>query len=185
MKQPLLILLTGLGLLSSAFADETGWFVERAGADRVGALSADPLKPAATLAGQSLTTLRAGFRFSRNFTLSAALDEYLLDHTRFEGCLATDFVCQSARERTIDYGTAYGITLAPALYLDDDLALYGRLGLRGWNLQVAGDDAVTRKELMFGIGLGYDISNPFRLQLEYRAMDLDIKLTSIGFTWRF
>ncbi len=185
MKQQLLTLLISFGLFGAACAEEPGWFVERPGQDFRGALNSNFLQPTGDLADNGLMSLRAGFRFSKNFTLSAALDEYLLDSTRLKGCLATDFVCQSARERAIDFGAAYGFTLAPALYLDHDLSLYGHLGVRGWDLQVGGENAVTRRELMFGVGVGYDISNPFRLQLEYRAMDLDIKLTSIGFTWRF
>lgn len=185
MKQQLLTLLIGCGLFGGACAEEPGWFVERPGQAARTAPNLDFLRPADELADSGLVSLRAGFRFSQHFTLNAALDEYLLDHTRLEGCLATDFVCQSARARDIDSGTAYGFTLAPALYLDHDLSLYGHLGIRGWDLRVGGEDVITRHELMFGVGVGYDISNPFRLQLEYRAMDLDIKLTSIGFTWRF
>ena len=185
MKQQLLTLLISFGLSGGVCAEESGWFVERPGEDLRSTPMIDFLQPADELTDGGLVSLRAGFRFNQNFTLRAALDEYLLDHTRFEGCLATDFVCQSARARAIDAGIAYGFTLAPALYLDHDLALYGHLGVRGWDLQVGGEDAVTRHKLMFGVGVGYDISNPFRLQLEYRSMDLDIKLTSIGFTWRF
>lgn len=185
MKRQLITLLAGFGLVGAAGADETGWFVERPGDGPLHTLESEFLSPSAGVAATQPLQLSAGFRFSQHFTLSAALDEYLLDHTRFEGCLATDFVCLSAQDRSIEYGTAYSFALAPALRLDDDLSIYGHLGVRDWDIQVGGDGAARSRELMFGLGVGYDISNPFRLQLEYRSMDLDIKLTSIGFTWRF
>lgn len=137
------------------------------------------------VAGKDILNLRAGFQFSSTFSLSAGLDEYLLDTAGRKNCAATDFVCLAGRERAIDYGTAYSFSLAPAIKLDDELSIYGHLGVQRWSIKNGGDSAANNREVLFGVGVGYDISNPFRLQLEYRSMDLDIKLTSIGFSWRF
>lgn len=188
MKRDFLIALSLYGLTGAAMAEQPGWFLEAPADEHVlesNAWLLLPIKqPGLQNDRQYALNFRAGFRFSEAFTLSAGLDEYLLNNTRGQFCAASDFVCQASRERLIDYGTAYTVSLAPAIRLDEELSIYGHLGVQGWNVE-SGADAVSSRELLFGIGVGYDISNPFRLQLEYRSMDLDIKLTSIGFTWRF
>lgn len=173
------------GLVGTTAAGDYGWFLETPRtSDRAG-VGAELLKPRVESASQDILNLRAGYRFSEVFTLHAGLDEYLLDTTRGQSCLAADFVCRAASDRSIHYGTSYALSLAPAIRLDDDLSIYGHLGVQGWNVQPGTEAATTKHDLLFGIGVGYDVSNPFRVQLEYRSMDLDIKLTSIGFTWRF
>lgn len=174
-------------LFGGAEADQTGWFLDVPGSSAQQDDNALLLRPAniPRVAGKEILNLRAGFRFSPAFSLSAGLDEYLLDTAGRPHCASTDFVCLASRERAIDYGTAYSFSLAPAIRLDDELSIYGHLGVQGWSIKHGGNDAAGKREVLFGVGVGYDISNPFRLQLEYRSMDLDIKLTSIGFTWRF
>ncbi len=173
------------GLASASSAADPGWFVETPHERAERGFDTALQDAGSTLSGPDLVNLRAGYRFSENFTLSAALDEYLLDAMRIQNCNAIDFVCLAARERAIDHGTTYTLALAPALRLDEDLSVYGQLGLQGWHIKTGGDSRPHRRELMFGVGLRYDLSKPFRLKLEYQALDLDIKLTSIGFSWRF
>lgn len=187
MRQHFLSAVILFGLFGSATGDEPGWFLEVPGSSALpddNTLLLRPIKKSRA-ASKDVLNLRAGFRFSPAFSLSAGLDEYLLDTAGQTQCASTDFVCLAGRDRAIDYGTAYSFSLAPALRLDDELSIYGHLGVQGWSVQHGGDGTANRRELLFGVGLGYDVSNPFRLQLEYRSMDLDIKLTSIGFTWRF
>lgn len=175
------------GLISGVAAEQPGWFLEIPADAALRAENAALLQPVSNghADEKESLNLRAGFRFSEAFSLSAALDEYLLDTSARHRCAATDFVCQAGRVRTIDQGSAYSLSLAPSIRLDDELSIYGHLGLQSWKIHHGGDGAINSREVLFGIGVGYDVSNPFRLQLEYRSMDLDIKLTSIGFTWRF
>lgn len=184
MRQRLFIGLLLGSLASASAADDLGWFLETPAEQSAHYFTPAFSDGAYPPGSESLLQLRAGIRFSESFTLSADLGDYLLDLTRGGACAATDFICMSARDRGIEYGRVYDVALAPALQLDEGLSLYGQLGLRGWDVQVGGD-VPDRRELMFGVGLRYDISNPFKLQLEYQELDLDIKLTSIGFTWRF
>lgn len=187
MKQLLLPAIFLCGLAGSAAAEQPGWFLEVPGETLSQNDNVELLQPveltATNVAG--MLNLRAGFRFSESFSLSAGLDEYFLDTVGKQNCAATDFICLAGRERAIDQGTAYSFSLAPSIQLDDELSIYGHLGLQRWNIQHGGDSGISNREVLFGLGVGYDVSNPFRLQLEYRSMDLDIKLTSIGFTWRF
>lgn len=185
MNQQLIAGLLFCGLASASFASDPGWFVETPVQDSDYGFEASLQQRDPVLSGPELVNLRAGYRFSENFTLSAALDEYLLDVMRIQNCSGIDFVCLAVRERAIDHGTVYTLALAPSLKLDDDLSVYGRFGLQGWKLNAGQDDRPHRRELMFGVGLRYDLAKPFRLKLEYQALDLDIKLTSIGFSWRF
>lgn len=187
MKQKVLPALILCGLFGAASAEQPAWFVEVPATAAAGNDSMSFLKQSASpfQAGKDILNLRAGFRFSPAFSLVAGLDEYLLDAAATRTCAPTDFVCLSGRDRAIDYGTAYSVSVAPAYRLDDELSIYGHLGIQEWRIRQGGDGAAKPREVLFGVGVGYDISNPFRLQLEYRSMDLDIKLTSIGFTWRF
>ena len=187
MKQQLLSALMFSTLVGAAAAEAPGWFVE---VPATAALNNDNMSllkqsEASPSAGKDLFNLRAGFHFSPAFSLVAGLDEYLLDTAGNRACASTDFVCLSGRDRDIELGTAYSFSLAPAIQLDDDLSIYGHLGVQEWRVRQGGDGGENLREVLFGVGVGYDISNPFRLHLEYRSMDLDIKLTSIGFTWRF
>ncbi len=187
MKRHLPAAIVFCALCGGVAADQPGWFLEVADGLPQQDDNTVLLRPVAIpqIAGKDVFNLRAGFRFSDAFSLSAGLNEYLLDNAGRQHCAATDFVCLAGRERAVDYGTAYSFSLAPSLRLDDDLSVYGHLGVQGWQINHGADFGAGSRKVLFGLGVGYDISNPFRLQLEYRSMDLDIKLTSIGFSWRF
>lgn len=185
-ERPLAVMAwASLMLAAAAAAEEPGWFLEQPPyADRV-ELGADVLAPRNVLDAQPTLSLSGGYRFSEYFLLRATIRELVVDTERMARCMDGDFTCAVAAYASFDPTPGYSLSLVPAILLHDDLAFYGRLGIQEWSLMEIGESSLKKSELLFGIGIGYDVSNPLRLQLEYRSMDLDIKLTSIGFSWRF
>lgn len=180
-----IMLCAGVAPATVAAADEPGWFLEQPSAFANAELGIDLLAPRFDVWEHPLLTLSAGYRFNESFSLRARVYEVATDTNHGQRCTDTDFVCSSAGQLALDYVAGYSLSLMPAFLLHDDLAVYGHLGVQGWNVEANGDPNVKKSDLLFGIGVGYDVSNPLRLQLEYRSMDLDIKLTSVGFSWRF
>ena len=180
-----MILWPGLALAGAAAADEPGWFLESPAAAGHAELGVDLLAPQFGEQKSSPLSLSAGYRFSESFSLRAQIREIVFNPSHNQPCSETDFACAAGRHSSLDFSAGYALSLMPAFLLHSDLAVYGRLGIQGWNVEANGDPSVNKSDLLFGIGMGYDVSNPLRLQLEYRSMDLDIKLTSIGFSWRF
>lgn len=179
-----LLLTQALALSGIAAAEEQGWFLEQPSPTTFGS-SADLLVSHVRVSDVHVPALNAGYRFNEAFTILALFREVIMDPARVLRCEEGDFACAAVNPPALDDATGYSLSLMPALMLHDDLAVYGHLGIQGWNVEANGNPDLRRRELLFGIGVGYDISNPLRLQLEYRSLDLDIKLTSVGFSWRF
>ena len=184
MRMRLFALLLLAVLSCGTAADERGWFLEQP-VTAATELGADLLAPRYNVPDHLLLALNAGYRFNASFSLQAKFRGLVTDRSRGFPCADSDYACSALEYRPLDDTTGYALSLMPSILLHDDLAIYGRLGIQGWNVEANGNPDLKKRDLLFGIGLGYDVSNPLRLQLEYRSLDLDIKLTSVGFSWRF
>jgi opacity protein-like surface antigen len=84
--------------------------------------------------------------------------------------------------------TALSLSLVGSLPLNDQLEIYGKLGLTSWKIKFNGISSAfddSGKDLHYGLGLRWSIGNRWKWFGEYAHVDLDITSFSIGIRYDF
>lgn len=97
-------------------------------------------------------------------------------------------VVASAGGLTADIGvtTFYFAGLAAWPLGDSGFSIFGKLGFHLWDVDAGAFGSDDGTDLMWGLGMQYDLSKNLGLRVEYEAFDdADVNLLSVGFIYSF
>jgi hypothetical protein len=125
-----------------------------------------------------------GYAFSSYWAVEVGYHDFG-EPTGFAGC-PPEVLCIAAYAPGATSVTGWSGQLAGALPLGYDLSLIGKAGVIGWetsarNPSLNGDGS----DLIYSLGLQWDLNEQLGMQLSYERVDLDITTARVGVLFRF
>ncbi len=127
-----------------------------------------------------------GYNFGRFFSVELGFRDYSLVEQIDFGCRnPSDLKCFE-RGLTADSSmSSYSFSLVPRWPVNDNLSLYGKLGVVDWIIESDDFSRLDYNNLQYGLGIRYDFSSEFGIMINYEAVDTERDATSLGLSWRF
>lgn len=125
-----------------------------------------------------------GYAFSNNWAVELGYHDFG-DPTGFAGC-PPEVLCIAAFVPEDTSVTGWSGQLAGTLPLGYDLSLIGKAGVIGWKTSARSPSLdEDGSELIYSLGLNWDITEKLGMQLSYEKVDLDITTARAGLMFRF
>lgn len=125
-----------------------------------------------------------GYAFNGAFAVELGYHDFG-DPTGYAGCPPEVF-CIAAFLPEDTSVTGWSGQLAGTLSLGYDLSLIGKAGVIGWRTSARSPSLdEDGSELIYSLGLNWDITEKLGVQLSYERVDLDITTARAGLLFRF
>ncbi len=125
-----------------------------------------------------------GYAFSSNWAVELGYHDFG-EPTGFAGC-PPEVLCIAAFAPDGTSVTGWSGQMAGTLPIGSDLSLVGKAGVIGWETSARNPSLDSDgSDLIYSLGLQWDLNAQLGLQLSYEKVDLDITTARAGLLFRF